>query len=108
MFGVSWGGFAALQAAVLRPPELAAIITVSSSDDRFAEDVHYMGGCVLAHYLLSWATTMGIYATLPPDPAVVGEAWRERWHERLRGARPMIEPSSRTGHHRTSGCVSCS
>jgi putative CocE/NonD family hydrolase len=92
MFGVSWGGFAALQAAALRPPELAAIISVSSSDDRFAEDVHYMGGCVLAHYLLSWATTMGIYATLPPDPAVVGEVWRERWHERLRGARPMIEP----------------
>jgi putative CocE/NonD family hydrolase len=91
MFGYSWGGFAALQAAALRPPELAAIITVSSSDDRFAEDVHYMGGCVLAHYMLSWAATMGIYATLPPDPAVVGDAWRERWHERLRGARPLIE-----------------
>jgi uncharacterized protein len=92
MFGYSWGGFAALQVAARRPPELAAIIAVSSSDDRFGEDVHYLGGSVLAHYLLSWATTMGIYATLPPDPAVVGDAWRERWQERLRGARPMIEP----------------
>jgi len=92
MFGYSWGGFAALQVAALRPPELAAIITVSSSDDRFAEDVHYMGGCVLAHYMLSWATTMDIYATLPPDPAIVGDAWRSRWLERLRGARPLIKP----------------
>jgi uncharacterized protein len=92
MFGYSWGGFAALQVAALQPPELAAIITVSSSDDRFGEDVHYLGGCVLAHYMLSWATTMDIYATLPPDPAVVGDAWRERWHERLRSARPLIEP----------------
>jgi uncharacterized protein len=98
MFGVSWGGFAALQVAALRPPELRAIITVSSSDDRYADDVHYMGGCVLAYYMLSWATTMHVYATLPPDPQVVGEQWRERWLERLRDAQPMIEPW--LGHQR--------
>ena len=91
MFGYSWGGFAALQAAARRPPQLKAVISVASTDDRYADDVHYMGGCLLAYYLLSWATTMHVYATLPPDPDVVGEGWRETWQQRLRGAHPMIE-----------------
>jgi putative CocE/NonD family hydrolase len=92
MFGYSWGGFAALQVAARKPPELGAIITVSSTDDRFADDVHYMGGCVLAYYMLSWATTMQVFATLPPDPSIVGDGWREQWLERLREVTPMIEP----------------
>jgi uncharacterized protein len=92
MFGYSWGGFAALQAAARRPPQLKAVVSVASTDDRYADDVHYMGGCLLAYYLLSWATTMHVYATLPPDPEVVGEGWRETWLQRLRGAQPMIEP----------------
>jgi uncharacterized protein len=91
MFGYSWGGFAALQAAARRPPQLKALVSVASTDDRYADDVHYMGGCLLAYYMLSWATTMHVYATLPPDPEVVGEAWREGWLRRLRGTRPMIE-----------------
>ena len=44
MFGISWGGFNALQVAALRPPALKAIVTVCSTDDRYADDVHYMGG----------------------------------------------------------------
>jgi uncharacterized protein len=92
MFGYSWGGFAALQAAARRPPQLKAIVSVASTDDRYADDVHYMGGCLLAYYLVSWATTMHVYATLPPDPDVVGDDWREAWLTRLRTARPMIEP----------------
>ena len=92
MFGYSWGGFAALQAAARRPPALKAIVSVASTDDRYADDVHYMGGCLLAYYLLSWATTMHVYATLPPDPEVVGEDWRDTWQQRLEGTRPMIEP----------------
>src|SRR3954454_9784521 len=92
MIGYSWGGFAALQVAARRPPALKTIITVASTDDRYADDVHYMGGCVLAYYMLSWATTMHLYASLPPDPAVVGDDWRAAWLERLAGAAPMIEP----------------
>src|SRR6266511_1184956 len=46
MFGISWGGFNALQVAARRPPALKAIITHCSTDDRYADDVHYMGGCV--------------------------------------------------------------
>ena len=35
MMGKSWGGFNSLQVAALRPPELKAIITVCSTDDRY-------------------------------------------------------------------------
>ncbi|MDA7968333.1 MAG: CocE/NonD family hydrolase, partial [Gammaproteobacteria bacterium] len=37
MMGISWGGFNALQVAARRPPQLKAIITVCSTDDRYAD-----------------------------------------------------------------------
>ncbi len=82
MMGISWGGFNALQVAARRPASLGAIVTVASSDDRYADDVHYMGGCLLSDNL-SWASTMFAYNSCPPDPEVVGERWREMWLERL-------------------------
>ena len=82
IFGISWGGFNALQIAARRPPELGAVITVCSTDDRYADDVHYMGGCLLGDNL-SWASTMFGYNSLPPDPELVGDRWRAMWHERL-------------------------
>jgi len=83
LFGLSWGGFNALQLAALRPPEVGAIITVCSSDDRYADDVHYMGGCLLTDNL-SWASNMFAFNSCPPDPEVVGEGrWRSLWMERL-------------------------
>ena len=85
MMGISWGGFNALQVAARRPPEPRAIAAVSFTDDRYADDVHYMGGCLLTDNL-SWASTMLAYNSCPPDPEVVGERWREMWHERLRGS----------------------
>ena len=85
MIGISWGGFNGLQIAALRPPELGAVITLSSTDDRYADDVHHMGGCLLGDNL-SWASTMLWQNSLPPDPAVVGERWRAMWHERLEGS----------------------
>lgn len=90
MTGISWGGFNALQVAALRPPALKAIISVCSTDDRYAEDVHYMGGCVLGSDMLSWASTMLAYGARPPDPARVGDAWRDLWLERLE-VRPFVE-----------------
>ena len=73
IIGKSWGGFNGLQIAAHHPPELAAVISVASTDDRYADDVHYMGGCLLAWTALPWASTMLAYNGLPPDPAVVGE-----------------------------------
>ena len=89
MIGKSWGGFNGLQIAALRPPALGCVISVCSTDDRYADDVHYTGGAVFAAATLSWATTMLAYTARPPDPAVLGSAWRERWLERLDGTRPF-------------------
>ncbi|MCW4148959.1 CocE/NonD family hydrolase [Halomonas sp. 18H] len=82
MIGISWGGFNGLQIAALQPPELKAVITLCSTDDRYADDVHHMGGCLLGDNL-SWASTMFDGNTCPPDPQLVGERWREMWMERL-------------------------
>ncbi len=82
MIGISWGGFNGLQIAALRPEPLKAIITICSTDDRYADDVHYMGGCLLGDNL-SWASTMFDQNTHPPDPALVGDRWRDMWLERL-------------------------
>lgn len=90
MMGISWGGFNALQVAARRPPSLAAIVTLSSADDRYADDVHYMGGCLLSDNL-SWASTMFAYNSSPPDPALVGDRWQELWQERLAGSGLWLE-----------------
>lgn len=85
MIGISWGGFNGLQIAALRPPALKAVVSVCSTDDRYADDIHHMGGCLLSDNL-SWASTMFAYNSLPPDPQVVGESWRDMWLQRLRGS----------------------
>jgi len=82
MMGISWGGFNSLQVAARRPPALKAIISACSTDDLYADNMHYMGGCLLGDNL-SEATVMFAFNSLPPDPAIVGERWREMWHQRL-------------------------
>ena len=72
MTGGSWGGFNGLQVAARRPPALKAIATFYASDDRYADDVHYRGGCVLGMDMLQWATCMLAFNAKPPDPANVG------------------------------------
>ncbi len=81
MIGISWGGFNGLQIAALRPPALRAVVTVCSTDDRYADDIHYMGGCLLLDHL-SWAGQMFARNTLPPDPRNRPD-WRELWLARL-------------------------
>ena len=44
MIGKSWGGFNGLQIAAMRPPALGCVVSVCSTDDRYADDVHYAGG----------------------------------------------------------------
>lgn len=90
MSGISWGGFNALQVAAKRPPALKAIISLCASDDRYADDVHYFGGCLLTEDAM-WSAYMLILQTLPPDPASVGERWRGMWLERLKANRSWSE-----------------
>ena len=91
MFGISWGGFNALQLAALAPEPLKAIVTVCSTDDRYADDVHYFGGAVLGVDMAGWATTMLAFTARPPDPATVGPDWRSRWQQRLDSLAPYLD-----------------
>ena len=85
MIGISWGGFNSLQVAALRPPALKAIMTLCSTDDRYTDDAHYMGGCLLNENL-QWGAIFMMNQALPPDPEIVGDGWREQWRERLEHA----------------------
>lgn len=48
MWGISWGGFNAIQMGTRPPPALKAIIALHASDDLFHDDVHYVDG--LMHF----------------------------------------------------------
>src|SRR5690606_21767704 len=88
MMGISWGGFNALQVASLGPPELEAIITLCSTDDRYADDAHYMGGCLLNENM-QWGSILTMNTAYPPDPDVVGERWRDMWLARIDALEPF-------------------
>lgn len=88
MMGISWGGFNSLQVAALRPAALKAILTVCSTDNRYADDMHYMGGCVLTDTMM-WGTNFFARMARAPDPLMVGhDCWRDMWRERLEGWEP--------------------
>ncbi len=91
IIGISWGGFNGLQIAARRPPELKAVISLCSTDDRYADDVHYVGGCLNASDQLAWASTMLLYNAKPPLPWVVGEGWRDTWFKRIDETPPWID-----------------
>ncbi|WP_149563665.1 CocE/NonD family hydrolase [Streptomyces cacaoi] len=98
MIGKSWGGFNGLQVAAMNPPQLKAVVTVCSTDDRYHDDVHYQGGAVLASEMLPWAATMLCYNARPQDPEVYGDAWREEWFARM--ARTPSYLDTWLGHQR--------
>lgn len=81
MMGISWGGFNALQVAAMAPEALGAIITLCSTVDRFADDIHYKGGTLLNENL-GWGATMWSYSSRAPDPALRPD-WRNMWLTRL-------------------------
>jgi putative CocE/NonD family hydrolase len=90
IIGISWGGFNGLQIAARRPPELKAVISLCSTDDRYEEDIHFMGGCLLVDKL-AWGSTMFAINATPPDPALVGENWRKMWMGRLENSGFWLE-----------------
>ncbi|WP_375688504.1 CocE/NonD family hydrolase [Pseudooceanicola sp. LIPI14-2-Ac024] len=87
MMGISWGGFNGLQVAALAPEALKAVVTLCSTVDRYADDIHYKGGCLLNENL-GWGATMWAYSSRPPDPALRND-WREVWRDRLE-AEPFL------------------
>lgn len=96
MMGISWGGFNGLQVAALQPDALKAVITLCSTVDRYADDIHFKGGCLLNENL-GWGATMWSYSSRAPDPAL-RENWRDMWLQRLE-AEPFL-PSIWLRHQR--------
>lgn len=82
MMGTSWGGTSSLQIASRRPAALKAVIAVCATNNRFDDDIHHMGGCLLTD-TVEWGATLPAILASPPDPETVGEAWREIWLARL-------------------------
>jgi putative CocE/NonD family hydrolase len=90
MWGISYGGFTAIQVAKLRPPHLRAIVPIQATDDRYLTDVHYVGGCVTASELSQYAVSQVAMNAMPPDPAIRGATWRDDWLARLEATPPWL------------------
>jgi predicted acyl esterase len=72
MIGKSWGGFNGLQIASMNPEGLKGVISVYSTDDRYDDNSHYKGGCLVPSQMLSWSCQMLTFNMSPPDPRFVG------------------------------------
>jgi uncharacterized protein len=90
MFGTSWSGFNALQLACERPPALRAVVASYATDDRWSDDVHYMGGSLRLLDLVDYPLYMVTMAGLPPVPELFGEGWRDEWRRRAEGTPPWL------------------
>ena len=89
MRGLSWGGINTLQVAARRPPALKAIVPMGCCDTRYTDDAHYIGGS-LAHANFQWGVLFKVVMAGPPDPAIVGDAWRDMWKQRLDATPPIL------------------
>jgi len=78
MFGISWGGFNAIQMAGRGPPALKAFIAIDATEDLYQEDVHYMDGIM---HLDSWEMSQDLDNARPGAPGyVIDEAYfRDRF-----------------------------
>jgi putative CocE/NonD family hydrolase len=83
MWGLSYGGFTSIQVAATRPPHLRAIVAVQATDDRYTDDVHYVGGAMTVSELAQYAVSQVAMNALPALPAACGDRWLDRWRERL-------------------------
>ncbi len=91
MMGLSWGAAAALALAARRPAELGAALVVCPPG---GSTRYHKNGCLLASNLGVMSVLVAYHAR-PPDPEVVGEAWREKWAARLDAAeRAFADPAA--------------
>ncbi len=90
MWGISYGGFTAIQVAKLRPPHLRAILPMYATDDRYRDDVHVRGGCITASEKSQYAVSQLGMNAMPPLPPFRGDGWRDEWRERLEQTPPWL------------------
>ncbi|MET9799217.1 CocE/NonD family hydrolase [Streptomyces sp. NPDC006368] len=107
MIGIGWGGSTALRVAALAPGPLGAVVTVCAPDSRYDEDAPRPGGAVLTAGLHSAPADLLAFAARPPDPAHVGDLWREMWLARLEALEPPLptwpDHRARDEHGRGAG-----
>ena len=100
MYGTSYSAFNSLQMAAERPPALKAVLAIYGSDDRYTDDVHWMGGTRRLLDLVDYCHYMTPMNALPPVPAVWatrpvvdGEKardWRAEWLARVDENQPWL------------------
>jgi putative CocE/NonD family hydrolase len=88
-YGVSYGGFAAVQLAALRPPGLGAIAAVYATDDRYTDDVHFYGGALCALELAHYPVRILAMNALPPGQPL-DERGRQTWRARIGQTPPWV------------------
>ena len=90
MFGTSYGGFNSFQLACERPAHLGAIIPIYATDDRYTDDVHYMGGALKWIDQVDYCAYMAPMNALPPVPEIWGADWRTEWMRRIDEHEPWL------------------
>lgn len=90
MWGISWGGFSAIQVAMLQPPHLKAIVPMYATDDRYSDDVHYIGGCMVVSEFAQYAASQIGMNAMPPSPRHFPNNWKGIWRERLEQTPPWV------------------
>ncbi len=78
VFGISWGGFNAIQLGMRAPPGLAAILAACATDDLFYDDVHYIDGLMhIDQYEINQDMANSVVAS--PELVLDEEALRNRF-----------------------------
>src|SRR6185503_6456308 len=70
------------QVAARRPENLHAVISLCSTDNRYTDDIHYMGGCLLNDNF-QWSAIMSAIMSKAPDKKLLGDNWKKIWLDRL-------------------------
>jgi predicted acyl esterase len=94
MFGTSYSGFNSLHMAMEGVAHLGAVAAMYATDDRYTDDVHYMGGVLRALDLIDYPLYMVAMNALPPVPAVWHEVgrtpWVDEWRRRVETNEPWL------------------
>jgi predicted acyl esterase len=105
-----------LNAAAKAPAALKAIVSTCGTEQRYLDDIHYRGGCLINDQFV-WAMEWQVIMRAPPDPVIVGaDHWRPMWQQRLEASVPLtilwnehqtLDAKWRDGSIRDYGAIRC-
>ena len=70
------------------PPALKAIIPMCATDDRYMDDVHYYGGCLIGIEQVLYPAGMVTMNALPATFDSTSEDWFSNWMQRAENNPP--------------------